>query len=197
MFMIPEFSALQSAVSRATQAEVLRALSSNRPGMAGLAALLSPVAEPHLGAMAKRSAAITSQRFGRTMQMYAPVYLSSFCANRCAYCGFSADNTITRRVLTFAEAESDAMILHQRGFSHLLLVSGEAPAKVGVDYLEKLALRLRGRFAALSIEVQPLAIEEYARLFRAGMLVICLIGHGSAMTDFPFSGSTIIDHRHE
>jgi len=174
MFMIPEFSALQAAISSATEAEVLWALSSDRPSLAGLAALLSPVAEPHLAAMAKRSAAITSKRFGRTMQMYAPVYLSSFCVNRCAYCGFSAGNTIDRRVLTFAEAESEAMLLRQRGFSHLLLVSGEAPAKVGVDYLEELTLRLRDRFAALSIEVQPLATEEYARLFRAGITSVAV-----------------------
>ncbi|MHB1183449.1 MAG: 2-iminoacetate synthase ThiH [Desulfobulbia bacterium] len=174
MFIIPEFPALQDAVSRATEAEVLRALGSDRPGLDGLAALLSPAAEPYLSAMAKRSGAITGQRFGRTIQMYAPVYLSSFCTNRCAYCGFSAGNTIDRRVLTFAEAESEAMILHQRGFSHLLLVSGEAPAKVGVEYLEELALRLRGRFAALSIEVQPLATEEYARLFQAGITSVAV-----------------------
>jgi len=82
MFTIPEFPALQDAISRATEAEVVRALQAERPGLAGLAALLSPAAEPHLAAMAKHSAAITSQRFGRTMQMYAPVYVSSFCANR-------------------------------------------------------------------------------------------------------------------
>ncbi|OGR00599.1 MAG: thiamine biosynthesis protein ThiH [Deltaproteobacteria bacterium RIFOXYD12_FULL_55_16] len=174
MFVIPEFSALQEAINRATEAEVLRALSSDHPGLTGLAALLSPAAELHLGTLAKRSAVITSQRFGRTIQLYAPLYLSSFCANRCAYCGFSADNTIERRALTFAEAESEAMILHQRGFSHLLLVSGEAPAKLGVDYLEELALRLRDRFAALSIEVQPLATEEYARLFRAGITAVAV-----------------------
>ncbi|PKN49149.1 MAG: 2-iminoacetate synthase ThiH, partial [Deltaproteobacteria bacterium HGW-Deltaproteobacteria-16] len=92
MFIIPEFPALQDAVSRATEAEVLRALGSDRPGLDGLAALLSPAAEPYLSAMAKRSGAITGQRFGRTIQMYAPVYLSSFCTNRCAYCGFSAGN---------------------------------------------------------------------------------------------------------
>jgi 2-iminoacetate synthase len=174
MFTLPEFSALQDATSRATEGDVLLALHSAHPGLAGLAALLSPAAEPHLSAMAKRSAAVTEQRFGRTMQMYAPVYLSSSCANRCAYCGFSADNTIERRVLTFAEAESEAKILRDRGFSHLLLVSGEAPAKVGVDYLEELALRLRDRFAALSIAVQPLATDEYARLFRAGITAVAV-----------------------
>ncbi|HCC53492.1 MAG TPA: 2-iminoacetate synthase ThiH [Desulfobulbaceae bacterium] len=174
MFVIPEFSILQEAINRANEAEVLQALHSDHPGLTGLAALLSPAAEPHLGAMAARSTAITIQRFGRTIQVYAPLYLSSFCANRCAYCGFSADNAIARRLLSLEEAEKEAMILHQRGFNHLLLVSGEAPGKLGVDYLEKLALRLRDRFAALSIEVQPLATEEYARLFRAGITAVAV-----------------------
>ena len=174
MFVIPEFSTLQEAINCANEAEVLQALHSDHPGLTGLAALLSPAAEPHLGAMAARSTAITIQRFGRTIQVYAPLYLSSFCANRCAYCGFSADNAIARRLLSLEEAEKEAMILHQRGFNHLLLVSGEAPGKLGVDYLEKLALRLRDRFAALSIEVQPLATEEYARLFRAGITAVAV-----------------------
>lgn len=174
MFTVPEFSALQDIIARASEVGVLQALKSDHPSLHGLAALLSPAAEPYLEAMAKRSAGITSQRFGRTIQVYAPLYLSSFCANRCAYCGFSADNAIARRILTFAEAESEAMILHRRGFSHLLLVSGEAPARLDVDYLEKLALLLRDRFAALSIEVQPLSTEDYARLFRAGITSVAV-----------------------
>lgn len=132
-------------------------------------ALLSPAADPFLEAMAERSAEITARRFGRTTQIYAPLYLSSFCSNRCLYCGFSADNRIARRLLTLEEAEQEAMILHARGFNHILLVSGEAPARLGVEYLEKLAMRLRDKFAAISIEVQPLATEEYGRLFRAGI----------------------------
>lgn len=139
-----------------------------------LAALLSPAAEEYLPQMAKRSAEITSQRFGKTIQIYAPLYLSSFCSNRCAYCGFSVDNTIARRVLSLDEAEKEALILHERGFSHILLVSGEAPAKMGVEYLEKLALRLRDKFAAISIEVQPLTTEEYARLFKAGITAVAV-----------------------
>ncbi|MGV1098135.1 2-iminoacetate synthase ThiH [Thiovibrio sp. JS02] len=174
MFTVPEFTALRTAIARVREEDVLSALRGDRIGIQGLAALLSPLAEPHLPAMAARAAFLTEQRFGRTIQMYAPVYLSSYCANRCAYCGFSADNTIDRRVLTFAEAEAEAMILHQRGFQHLLLVSGEAPAKVGVDYLEEIARRLRDRFAALSIEVQPLATGEYARLFRAGITSVAV-----------------------
>ncbi len=173
MFVTPDFDTLQQAVQSCTSADVERALKSPRLGKCDLAALLSPAAEPYLGVMASRSTAITGQRFGKTIQLYAPLYVSNLCANRCLYCGFSAENKIERRALTLDEAEAEALLLQKRGFNHLLLVSGEAPA-VGVDYLEALALRLRDRFAAISIEVQPLSTEGYARLFRAGITAVAV-----------------------
>lgn len=168
-FSPPSFHILRDMISSQGAAEVQQAITAESSDFLRLAALLSPAADPFLEEMAAKSALITSQRFGRTIQLYAPLYLSSYCANRCAYCGFSAENPITRRVLTFDEAEQEAMILHARGFKHILLVSGEASKRMGVDYLVEIASRLRDRFAALSIEVQPLETEEYARLFRAGI----------------------------
>lgn len=173
-FVLPEFSELQAFIARTREEDVLHALHALHPGPRELAALLAPAAEPHLAAMARRSALLTRQRFGRTMQIYAPLYLSSYCGNRCAYCGFSTDNVFPRRVLTLAEAEAEAMLLHGRGFNHLLLVAGEAPARLDVAYLAELARRLRPRFAALSIEVQPLAREEYAQLFQAGITAVAV-----------------------
>ncbi len=169
MLTIPDFQQLSEQVSSCSRADVHQALQAPHPGLQGLAALLSPAASAMLPELARRSAAITAQRFGRTIQLYAPVYLSSFCTNRCAYCGFAADNTMDRRVLTMAEAEKEMDILHERGFNHILLVSGEAPAKMGVDYLAELARRTRDRFASITIEVQPLSTAEYARLFVAGI----------------------------
>ena len=169
MFNPPAFEDLQQLIYSRTGADVQRALSSSHPDGNDLAALLSPAAESSMQEMATRSAAITAQRFGRTTQLYAPLYLSNLCTNRCSYCGFSAENRISRRVLSLDDAEQEAMILHHRGFNHILLVSGEAPKVLGVDYLEALALRLRDRFAAITIEVQPLATGEYERLFAAGI----------------------------
>ena len=174
MFQIPPFHQLREQIHFAGDADVHRSLHAAQLGTDGLAALLSPAADRHLEAMAKRSADITALRFGRTTQIYAPLYVSSFCTNRCSYCGFSADNKIERRILSLEEAEAEAMILHQRGFNHILLVSGEAPAKLGVDYLEQLALRLRDRFASISIEVQPLSTVEYGRLFAAGVTSVAI-----------------------
>jgi 2-iminoacetate synthase len=169
MFQIPDFKELQRLVDGTEEAEVRRALQSTHVGINGLAALLSPAAESLLPELAARSVEITAQRFGNTIQIYAPLYLSNFCVNRCAYCGFSAENKISRRMLTLEEAEQETMILHNREINHLLLVSGEAPARLGVDYLEELARRLRDKFASITIEVQPLETEEYRRLFEAGI----------------------------
>jgi 2-iminoacetate synthase len=174
MFAIPAFHKLQEQIQAADVDDVQRSLRADHLHAADLAALLSPAADNYLESMAARSAAITALRFGRTTQIYAPLYVSSFCTNRCTYCGFSADNKIERRILSLEEAEAEAMILHQRGFNHILLVSGEAPAKLGVEYLEKLALRLRDRFAAISIEIQPLSSEEYTRLFAAGITGVAI-----------------------
>jgi 2-iminoacetate synthase len=174
MFCVPDFQELKTLVTSRTTEDVERALQAAHLRPQDLAALLSPAADPLLERMAERSAAITRQRFGRTIQIYAPLYLSNLCENRCAYCGFSADNRIRRRVLTLEEAETEAMLLLRRGFNHLLLVTGEAPRAVGVEYLETLALRLRSRFAALSIEVQPLSVDDYSRLFKAGITSVAV-----------------------
>ena len=174
MFELPDLSSLLQRSVSADRAAVLAGLRSGAMDIDVLAALLSPAAEQMLPLLAGRAQEITSQRFGKTTQIYAPLYLSNFCTNRCAYCGFSADNTIHRRKLSVEEAVAEAQLLQDRGFQHILLVTGEAPAKVGVDYLEEIALALRNRFAAVSIEVQPLEQEEYARLFKAGITAVAI-----------------------
>jgi 2-iminoacetate synthase len=174
MLTIPDFHTLQEELASRTKADVNRTLAAKRPTIHDLSALLSPAADGSLSQLAALSKRLTLQRFGKTTQLYGPIYLSNYCTNRCAYCGFSANNRIHRRCLTLAEAENEADILHRRGFKHILLVSGEAKNAVDVDYLEALAYRLRSRFASISIEVQPLSCQEYKRLFDAGITAVAV-----------------------
>ena len=79
----------------------------SRPGtysLTKLLALVSPAAESYLEQMATLSQRLTMQRFGRTIRLYAPVYLSSHCVNRCRYCGFNRDNRFERVRLTVDQA---------------------------------------------------------------------------------------------
>jgi len=153
----------------ATPADVERALALPEPGLADFAALLSPAAHAYLEPLAAKAERITRKRFGRTMRMFAPIYVSNECTNRCVYCGFNRDNPLLRVTLSVEEVEREADILWEQGFRDLLLVSGEAPAVMSPGRLAELAASLHRRFPTLSVEVYPLPVEGYTKLAEAGV----------------------------
>ena len=161
------FGDVASSIVKRTEADVQRALARARADVRldlnDLAALLSPAAAAQLETMAQLSYRRTVERFGRTMQLYAPMYLTNICANICTYCGFSAQNRIPRKALNDAEILAEAEVLKSLGFDHVLLVTGES-GRYGADYLQHALELLRPRFASLSMEVQPLDEPDYARL---------------------------------
>jgi 2-iminoacetate synthase len=134
-----------------------------------LLTLVSPAAESFLEPMAQQARQLTIQRFGRTIQLYAPLYVSNVCVNRCQYCGYNAATDLKRTRLTVDQAIADAEVIAAEGFRHILLVSGEDRQFVTIDYLRKLASRLREQFSSVSIEIYPLRRDEYAQLFAAGI----------------------------
>jgi 2-iminoacetate synthase len=157
------------AASRAAESrDVDRALAAERPDLADFAALLSPAAGSRLEELAALSRRITERRFGRTVQLYAPLYVSNECVETCTYCSFSRPNPIARRTLTAEEVVAESEVLRARGFRHLLLVSGEHPRHVSPEYVESVLAALRGRFPSLAVEVQPQTTEVYRRWARAG-----------------------------
>lgn len=149
--------------------EVERVLAKTKRSMDDFLVLLSPAASPYLEAMAALSQQRTQQRFGKTIQLYAPLYLSNECHNICTYCGFSMDNKIKRKTLSNAEIMLEGMALKAMGFNHVLLVSGEANHTVHVEYFKNAIALLRPHFAHISIEVQPLSQSEYQELQEAGV----------------------------
>ncbi len=155
-----------------TAADVERALTNSKKTIDDFNALISPAAAPYLEQMAQMSHRITQKRFGKTVQLYAPLYLSNECQNICTYCGFSLDNKIRRKTLTAMEIMQEAEYLKQQGFEHVLLVTGEATKTVGVDYLKNAIRLLRPHFANISIEVQPLDEDEYKALVAEGLYAV-------------------------
>ncbi len=166
----------QQRLREVTPRDVEAALAS-RPGSyspSKLLALVSPAAESYLETMAELSQWLTLQRFGRTIRLYAPLYLSSYCVNRCQYCGFNTDNAFERIRLSIDEALAEAEVLAREGFRDLLLVSSEDREHITVSYLTDLAGELRGRFSFISAEIYQMTASEYGRLFHAGIEGITL-----------------------
>lgn len=156
-------------------ADVERALSARYPSVDDFMAMISPAAAPYLEQMAVRSREITQRRFGKTISMYIPMYITNSCSNSCVYCGFNVHNRLQRVILSQEQIEHECKCIRELGpFENLLIVTGENPRAAGVDYLEKALHTCRPYFNNLSIEVMPLASEEYARLTQSGLNgVVC------------------------
>ncbi len=131
--------------------------------------LISPAATDCLEEMAQRANKLTIQRFGKTMGLFIPLYLSNECYNNCSYCGFSMDLKYARKTLSDSEILQEAGLIKEKGFDHLLILTGEAPKTVGVDYIENAVRLLKPFFSSIGIEVQPLKTEEYTRLLSSGV----------------------------
>lgn len=118
--------------------------------------------------LARQAQKLTRQHFGRTMRLFAPLYLSNECINNCAYCGFSRDNPIWRTTLTLDEVQAEARHLVREGFRNLLLVAGEHPKFVSNGYIARCVEQTRRLVPAVSIEVGPMEQPEYESIVRAG-----------------------------
>lgn len=132
-------------------------------------ALISPAAEPYLEQLAQKSHQLTQKRFGKTIQMYVPLYLSNECQNICTYCGFSLDVKIPRKTLTDQEILDEVKVIKKMGYDHVLLVTGEANKTVGIDYFKNAIRLIKPFFSSISIEVQPLQQKEYEELIDEGL----------------------------
>lgn len=118
--------------------------------------------------MAQAARELTRQNFGRTMRMFAPLYLSNECINNCRYCGFSRDNPILRVTLTLEQVLAEARHLAAQGFRQVLLVAGEHPKFVNGNYLADCVRALRPLFSSIALELGPLETAEYEPLVAAG-----------------------------
>jgi 2-iminoacetate synthase len=149
--------------------ETLDSLALNKsPLLRRFEELIAPKSDAALEAMAQQSRALTRQNFGRTMRLFAPLYLSNECVNNCRYCGFSRDNPILRVTLDLDQVAAEARYLAQEGFRQILLVAGEHPKFVSQSYLADCVRALASDFSSISIEVGPMETADYVPIVEAG-----------------------------
>lgn len=164
-------SATEEDVRRVLRKAVLKQVLSPEE----LGVLLSPAASSFLEEMARLSKAFTDERFGKTVSLYIPMYVSNACTNKCIYCGFNHDNPLERVTLTTDEIRRECEAINKLGsFDNLLIVAGEYPALSGVEYLKEVLAICSEYFHNLTIEVQPMKARDYRKLVEAGLYgVVC------------------------
>lgn len=173
MSFVAEFNSLPFAGlvrrSQATsQAAARESLAKSSLTLMDFAQLISPAAGELLEPLGRRSQALTQQRFGKVIRLFAPLYLSNECINNCKYCGFSRDNPILRVTLSVDEVKREAAALKEQGFRNVLLVAGEHPKFVSNGYLRDCVAALHADIPSVSLEVGPMETHEYEPLVQAG-----------------------------
>lgn len=164
-----DFGPWHQKAAQANDADVSAVLTKSHIALDDLPVLLSSQCLSHLDALAKRAQAVTRQRFGNTIQLYIPLYISNRCQNACLYCGFSTANRTPRKTLGIEEILDECNHIRNLGFRNLLLVSGETPELLQNNFLESIIKHLAKDFASLSIEVQPFDESVYRTLCEAGL----------------------------
>ncbi|MDF1823863.1 MAG: 2-iminoacetate synthase ThiH [Verrucomicrobiales bacterium] len=161
------------------------------PTLSAFQEMLQPASPAELESLARRSLTATRKQFGRTMRLFAPIYVSNECVNNCSYCGFSRDNPILRTTLTVEQVVKEARFLAAKGFRHILLVAGEHPKFVSDGYLEECLEALRESVPTLAIEVGPMETPEYQGMVQAGcegLVVYQETYHRGAYGDYHTAG---------
>ena len=159
---------VKDLIYNADENKIKNALYKERLTAKDLAYLLSPKAEIYLEEMAEISHNITCQRFGKTIRIYAPIYLSNYCSNSCIYCGFNRKNSIPRVALTLDEIKKEAEIVASHGIKNVILVTGDNMKKFSFDMLMQSVKLCAEYFPLVSIEVPSLTFKQYEELHNAG-----------------------------
>ncbi len=143
------------------------------------AAILLSTEEPEITQKIFDAASYVKDKiYGKRIVLFAPLYISNYCANSCVYCAFRADNpSIERKALSPNEIKEEVLWMLKRGHKRVLVVAGEAPPKNKklIDYYVE-AIRAvydakvgPHKIKRANINCAPLEIAEFKQLKAAGI----------------------------
>jgi 2-iminoacetate synthase len=155
--------------SEISRQDIENAIQREKKDINSLIALLSVPAENCLEEMANKAHSITLSNFGKTIQLYTPIYLSNFCENQCAYCGFNAKNNVNRKKLSYEEVEKEAQCISKTGLEHILVLTGESREKTPPEYIINCIKILKKYFSSISIEIYAMTETEYSEMVKEGV----------------------------
>ena len=140
------------------------------------AALLAPLPEDKLGALFDTALGVKEAVYGKRMVLFAPLYVSNLCANRCGYCAFSTDNkALERRSLTPEELAQEVRSIQAMGHKRIMAVYGEHPAWTPTAIAESIAAIYavktppRGETRRVNVNCAPMDTEGFAELKKVGI----------------------------
>lgn len=118
---------------------------------------------------------IKKQIYGNRIVMFAPLYVSDYCVNKCAYCGFRCDNKFNRRKLTMDEVKQEVRILEKMGHKRLAVEAGEDNQNCPIDYILDVIKTIydmkfeNGEIRRVNVNIAATTVENYKKLHDVGI----------------------------
>jgi len=138
-----------------------------------VAALLMTEKKEHIDRIFRIAGKIKEHIYGERVVMFAPLYVSDYCVNKCTYCGFNCDAKFNRRRLTMDEIRSEVKILEKMGHKRLALEAGEDPANCSIDYILDCIKTIydlkmeNGEIRRVNVNIAATTVEDYQKLYEA------------------------------
>ncbi|MFH1440897.1 MAG: [FeFe] hydrogenase H-cluster radical SAM maturase HydG [Candidatus Omnitrophota bacterium] len=155
-----------------------KAKSLQRLSLEETASLLAIENPGYLSKLFETAAFVKNSIYGKRIVLFAPLYISNFCANDCLYCAFKSGNRLTkRRALSPEGIKSQTEWLLSRGHKRILMVSGESGStgKANIDfYIDSVraiysAKIGKNKIKRVNVNCAPLLVEEFKKLKSSGI----------------------------
>ena len=117
------------------------------------------------------AALIKQEIYGERLVFFAPLYVSDYCVNDCAYCNFHTRNKeLSRRRLTLDEVAQQTEFIINHGHKRILLELGEDPAHNEIDYVVDVIDRIysvrtpKGNIRRVNVNIAATTVDDYRKL---------------------------------
>lgn len=180
MFIHPEY--IENLLKEATNVSEsqIDAILDKAESFAGLshqevAALLVNQNPVHLERIFEIAGKIKEHIYGDRVVMFAPLYVSDYCVNQCAYCGYRCTSNFERRRLTQDEVRQEVRILEQMGHKRIALEAGEDDENCPIDYIIECLHTIysmkfeNGEIRRANVNIAATTVENFAKLHEAGI----------------------------
>ncbi|HRR76826.1 MAG TPA: [FeFe] hydrogenase H-cluster radical SAM maturase HydG [Ruminococcus sp.] len=114
--------------------------------------------------------------YGDRIVMFAPLYLSNYCVNKCVYCPYHFQNKeIPRKKLTQEELKNEVIALQDLGHKRLAIESGEDPVNNPIEYILECINTIysikhkNGAIRRVNVNIAATTVENYKKLHDAGI----------------------------
>jgi len=136
-----------------------------------IAALLTTKNPDHINRIFNIAGIIKRRIYGNRIVMFAPLYVSDYCVNRCTYCSFNHNHDYKRRKLTQEQLREEVRILEKNGHKRIALEAGEDDSECPIGYILECIKTIydHGEIRRINVNIAATTTENYRKIKDAGI----------------------------